>query len=115
MYIYGAKGVYWRRIILRGINNYGGDEPNIAGFQTLQRASEDIFLRRGCPSVQLIQAICIAHLQSTTTQRCSRDRNTMDTVSKLQAEAPLATASKRLAQGPYAAARAGLEPTTLLR
>src|SRR6218665_810665 len=112
MYIYGAKGVYWRRMILRGINNYGGDKPNIAGFQTLQRASEDTFLRRGSPSVQLIQAISIAPLQSTTTQRCSRDR--MDTVSKLQAETPLATASKRLAQGPYTAARAGLEPTTLL-
>src|SRR6218665_404239 len=36
-----------------------------------------------------------------------------DTVSEFYAEAPQATASKGLAQGPYVAARAGVEPTTL--
>ena len=37
----------------------------------------------------------------------------MDTVSKLHAEAPQATASEGLAQGPYVADRAGFEPATL--
>src|SRR6218665_2425397 len=37
----------------------------------------------------------------------------MDTVSEFHAEAPQATAGKGLAQGPYVAARAGVEPTTL--
>src|SRR6218665_2266410 len=36
-----------------------------------------------------------------------------DTVSEFHAEAPQATAGKGLAQGPYVAARAGVEPTTL--
>ena len=36
-----------------------------------------------------------------------------DTVSEFHAEAPQAIASERLAQGPYVAARAGFEPTTL--
>ena len=34
-----------------------------------------------------------------------------DTVSEFHAEAPQATAGKGLAQGPYVAARAGVEPT----
>ena len=37
----------------------------------------------------------------------------IDTVSEFQAEALQATASEGLAQGPYAMARAGLEPMTL--
>ena len=37
----------------------------------------------------------------------------MYTVSEFLAEALQATASERLAQGPYVAARAGFEPTTL--
>ena len=37
----------------------------------------------------------------------------MDSVSEIHAEAPQTTASKGLAQGPYVAARAGFEPTTL--
>jgi len=37
----------------------------------------------------------------------------MDTVSEFHAKAPQATASEGLAQGPYVAARAGSEPTTL--
>jgi len=35
-------------------------------------------------------------------------------VSEFYAEAPQATASEELAQGPYVASRAGFEPTTLL-
>ena len=37
----------------------------------------------------------------------------MDIVSEFHAEAPQATASEGLAQGPYMAAGAGFEPTTL--
>ena len=37
----------------------------------------------------------------------------MDTASEFYAEAPQATASEGLAQGPYEAAIAGFEPTTL--
>ena len=37
----------------------------------------------------------------------------MDTVSEFHAEATQAIATKELAQGPYEAARAGFEPTTL--
>ena len=37
----------------------------------------------------------------------------MDTVSEFHAKAPQATASEGLAQGPYVAARAEFEPTTL--
>ena len=69
-----------------------------------------------------IQAISIAPLQvfcifvrmnkvtTTTTQR--RSRHSTDTVSEFHAEAPQATASEGLAQGPYVAARAGFEPMT---
>ena len=49
--------------------------------------------------------------KSAITQRRSRHRK--DTVSEFYAETPQATASERLAQGPYVAARAGFEPTTL--
>src|SRR6218665_3479059 len=70
-----------------------------------------------------IQAISIAPLQvfcifvrmnkvtTTTTQR--RPRHSTDTVSKFHAEAPETTASEGLAQGPYEASRARVEPTTL--
>ena len=37
----------------------------------------------------------------------------MDTVPEFHAEAPQATVSQRLAQGPYVAARAGVELMTL--
>jgi len=37
----------------------------------------------------------------------------MDTVPEFHAEAPQATVSEGLAQGPYVAARAGVEPMTL--
>jgi len=37
----------------------------------------------------------------------------LDTAPEFHAEAPQATASEGLAQGPYVAARAGVEPTTL--
>src|SRR6218665_1194780 len=37
----------------------------------------------------------------------------MDTVSECHAEAPQATVSEGLAQGPYVAARVGVEPTTI--
>src|SRR6218665_3257914 len=49
--------------------------------------------------------------ESTTTQR--RSRHSTDTVLKFHAEAPRSAASEGLAQGSYAAARAGFEPTTL--
>src|SRR6218665_2567736 len=46
----------------------------------------------------------------TTTQR--RSRHSTDTVPEFHAEAPQATVSEELAQGPYLAARAGDEPMT---
>jgi len=61
--------------------------------------------------LSFIQTISIAPLQSVTTQK--RSRHSTDTVPEFHAEAPQATASYGLAQGPYVAARAGFEPTTL--
>src|SRR6218665_2726609 len=61
-----------------------------------------------------IQAISIAPLQSTASQR--RSRHSTDTVSKFHAEAPQASASEGIAhyaQGTYVAVRAGFEPTIL--
>src|SRR6218665_318725 len=49
--------------------------------------------------------------KSSTTQR--RSRHSMDTVSEFHVEAPQATVSEGLSQGPYVAARAGYEPMTL--
>src|SRR6218665_3879099 len=43
-----------------------------------------------------------------------RSQHSTDTVSEFHAEVPQATASERLAQGPYGAAKVGFEPTTLL-
>ena len=40
-------------------------------------------------------------------------RHSTDTVLEFHPEAPQATASEGFAQGPYVAARAGVEPTTL--
>ena len=40
-------------------------------------------------------------------------RHSTDTVSEFHAEAPQATVSEGLAQGPYVAARAGFEPEIL--
>src|SRR6218665_3004201 len=57
-----------------------------------------------------IQAISIAPLKSTTTQR--RPRHCTVTVPEFHAEAPQATASEGLAKGPYVAAGAGVEPMT---
>ena len=48
---------------------------------------------------------------STNTQRHSR--HSTNTASEFHAEAPQATASEALAQGPYVATRAGFEPMTL--
>ena len=48
----------------------------------------------------------------TSTQR--HFRHSIDTVSEFHTEAPQATASEGLAQGPYVATGAGFEPTTLL-
>ena len=54
----------------------------------------------------------LQHLfKSTNTQ--GRSRHSTDTVPEFHAEAPQAIASERLAQCPYMAARAGVEPTTL--
>jgi len=61
--------------------------------------------------LSFIQAIYIAPLQSTATQR--RSRHSTDTVPNFHAEAPQAAASEILAQGPYVAARARFEPATL--
>src|SRR6218665_2400971 len=58
----------------------------------------------------LIHFISIVPLQSTTTRK--RSRHSTDTVPKFHAEAPQATASKGLVQGPYVGARAGFEPAT---
>ena len=58
-----------------------------------------------------IQTISIEPEQVYTTQRLSR--HSTDTVLEFHAEAPQATASEELAQGPFVAARAGFEPTTL--
>src|SRR6218665_3505779 len=49
--------------------------------------------------------------KSTTTQR--RSRHSTDTVPEFHAEAPQATVSEGLAQGPCVSARAGDEPMTL--
>src|SRR6218665_3353457 len=58
-----------------------------------------------------IPAISIAPLQSSTTQRRSRlQHGYCIGVSRRSAQA---TVGKGLAQGPYMAARAGVEPTTL--
>ena len=62
------------------------------------------------PVRSFIQAVSIVSLQSTTTQR--RSRHSMDTVPQFHAEAPQATVSEGLAQGPYVADRAGVEPMT---
>ena len=43
----------------------------------------------------------------------SEELPTITIALEFHAEAPQATASERLAQGPYVAARAGFEPTTL--
>ena len=57
--------------------------------------------------------ILLEHLiKFTTAQKCSR--HSTDTVPEFHAEAPQATASEGLAQGPYVVARAGFEPATLL-
>jgi len=50
-------------------------------------------------------------LKSSTTQRRSRHRT--NTGPEFYAEAPQATASEELAQGPYVAVKAGGEPMTL--
>ena len=42
-----------------------------------------------------------------------RSRHTTNTVPEFHGEAPQATVSEGLAQGPYVAARAGVEPMTL--
>src|SRR6218665_267033 len=55
--------------------------------------------------------ISIAHLQVYYTQR--RSRQSTDTFSEFHAEAPQTTVSEELSQGPYVAARASVEPTTL--
>src|SRR6218665_1564030 len=52
-----------------------------------------------------------ASFKSTTTQR--RSRHSTDIVSEFHAEAPQATVSEELAQGPSVAARAGVKATTL--
>ena len=44
-------------------------------------------------------------------ERCSRQST--DTVPEFHAKAPQATVSEGLAQGPYVAARAGVEPMTI--
>src|SRR6218665_2448982 len=49
--------------------------------------------------------------KSSATQRHSR--HSTDTVLELHAEAPQATVSEGLAQGPYLPARAGVKPMTL--
>src|SRR6218665_1852787 len=63
-----------------------------------------------------IQAISIAPLQLQlqghyTTRR--RSRHSTDTVPEFHAEAPQATVSEGLAQGPYVAARLGVQPMTI--
>src|SRR6218665_3196235 len=57
-----------------------------------------------------IQAISIASLQVLY---YFHSRHSTDTVPEFHAEAPQATVSEGLAQGPYVAARAGVEPMTL--
>ena len=49
--------------------------------------------------------------KSSTAQR--RFRNSTDTVPEFHAEAPQATVSEGLAQGPHVATRVGVEPMTL--
>jgi len=67
------------------------------------------------PDVDLIhsfiQAISIAPLQVHYIKRHSR--HSTDTMPEFHAEAPQATVREGLAQGPYVAARAEVEPMTL--
>src|SRR6218665_663251 len=49
----------------------------------------------------------------TTSTPQSSSRHSMDTVPEFHAKAPQATVSEGLAQGPYVAARVGVEPMTL--
>ena len=69
----------------------------------MQRATDCSFIH------SFVQAISIAHLQYTTTQRHSR--YSTDTVSEFHTEALQAAASEGLAQGPYVAARVRFKPT----
>ena len=78
--------------------------------QTFSHLNSALF-HRICPA-RFTFILCLRCLfNSTTTQRCSR--YSTDTVSEFHAEAPQATASEGLAQGPYVADRAGFEPATL--
>ena len=55
-----------------------------------------------------------AYFYSASSRPLLYSKALTDTVFEFDAEAPQATASEGLAQGPYTAARAGVEPTTLL-
>ena len=84
-----------------------------AGRQMTWRRSlfvkSSVGLRLSC--LKFIHSIFKAPLQSTTTQ--SRSRQSTNTVLGFHAEAPQATASEGLAQGPYVAAIAEFELATL--
>jgi len=60
-----------------------------------------------------IQAISIAPLKVLLYYTQKHSRQSTDTVPEFHAEAPQATVSEGLAQGPYVASRAGVEPMRL--
>src|SRR6218665_2971073 len=63
------------------------------------------------PFIHSFWPFILCLFKSATAQK--RSRHSTDTVSEFHAEAPQATASSGLAQGPNVAARAGFEPTIL--
>src|SRR6218665_204151 len=64
-------------------------------------------------SYSFIQAIYFYSASSRPLLLRGAPDHSTDTVSEFHAEAPQATVSEGLAQGPYVAARAGFEPATL--
>ena len=72
------------------------------------RSSINSFIHSFVQSVYFYSA---SSSKSSNTQR--RSLHSTDTMAEFHAEAPQATASEGLAQGPYMAAGAGFEPATL--
>ena len=79
-------------------------------FRIEKRISNEKILQK-THEVYLLRLFLQRLFKYTTTQK--RSRHSTDTVSEFYAEAPQATASEGLAQGPYVAARVGFEPATL--
>ena len=70
------------------------------------------YTSKGCCNIVLYLSISITLLTAWAFQKCSRPQQ-LTLCRSLHAKALQAIAGKGLAQGPYMAARAGFEPTTL--